>query len=142
MYVVFVFTMFFSASVQYVPSGWQDELLLPDDTFLGDGFGVEIDGEESMANNINATTCNTEEKSGIGSCSSKPSKSKMLSIETISQYFYMQISQAAKEMNVSVTVLKKRCRELDINRWPYRKLKSIQNLEKSIQVRTYITHRR
>lgn len=138
MYVVLVFTMFFSASVQYVPSGWQDELPLPDDSFLGDGFGVGIDGEESMANNINATTCNTEEKSGIGSCSSKPSKSKMLSIETISQYFYMQISQAAKEMNVSVTVLKKRCRELDINRWPYRKLKSIQNLEKSIQVRTYI----
>ncbi|KAI3785695.1 hypothetical protein L1987_44819 [Smallanthus sonchifolius] len=36
----------------------------------------------------------------------------MLSRETISQYFYMPITQAAKELNVGLTLLKKRCREL------------------------------
>ncbi|KAM5560652.1 protein RKD2-like [Rosa sericea] len=118
---------------EYVPSGWQDELLLTDDTFLGDGFGVGIDGEEGMSNHINTTSWNTEDRSGIASSSSKPSKAKMLSQETISQYFYMPITRAAKEMNVSVTTLKKRCRELGIHRWPCRKLNSVKNLEESIQ---------
>ena len=53
------------------------------------------------------------------------SNSKMLSKETISQYFYMPITQAAKELNVGLTLLKKRCRELGIRRWPHRKLMSL-----------------
>ena len=53
------------------------------------------------------------------------SSSKMLSKETISQYFYMPITQAAKELNVGLALLKKRCRELGIRRWPHRKLMSL-----------------
>ncbi|KAL6146317.1 hypothetical protein ACLB2K_056998 [Fragaria x ananassa] len=68
-----------------------------------------------------------------GASSSSKSRAKMLSLETISQYFYMPMAQAAEEMNVSVTTLKKRCRELRIKRWPNRKLNSLKNLEKSIQ---------
>ena len=49
----------------------------------------------------------------------------MLSKETISQYFYIPITQAAKELNVGLTLLKKRCRELGIRRWPHRKLMSL-----------------
>ena len=41
----------------------------------------------------------------IGCCS------KMLFKETIPQYFYMPITQAAKEPNVGPAPLKKRCRE-------------------------------
>ena len=37
--------------------------------------------------------------------------SKMLIKETIPQYFYMPITQAAKEPNVGPAPLKKRCRE-------------------------------
>ncbi|PRQ42724.1 putative transcription factor Nin-like family [Rosa chinensis] len=134
MYVLpLAFTMFLSGS-EYVPSEWEDELLLTDDTFLGDGFGVGIDGDEGMSNNLNTTSCNTEDRSGIASSSSKPSKAKMLSQETISEYFYMPITRAAEEMNVSVTTLKKRCRELGIHRWPCRKLNSVKNLEESIQI--------
>ena len=62
------------------------------------------------------------------------SSSKMLSKETISQYFYMPITQAAKELNVGLTLLKKRCRELGIRRWPHRKLMSLQTLIKNVQV--------
>ena len=40
-------------------------------------------------------------------------RSKMLSKETIPQYFYMPITQAAKEPNLGLTPLKKRCREPD-----------------------------
>ena len=53
------------------------------------------------------------------------SSSKMLSKETISQYFYMPITQAVKELDVGLTPLKKRCRERGICRWPYRKLMSL-----------------
>ncbi|CAJ1975291.1 unnamed protein product [Sphenostylis stenocarpa] len=58
---------------------------------------------------------------------------RMLSRKTVSQYFYMPISQAAKELNVGLTHLKKRCRELGIQRWPHRKLMSLQTLIKNMQ---------
>ncbi|XP_074314809.1 uncharacterized protein LOC141650976 [Silene latifolia] len=58
---------------------------------------------------------------------------KALSKEIISQYFYMPITKAAKELNVGSTLLKKRCRELGIQRWPHRKLMSLQTLIKNVQ---------
>ncbi|KAL9227360.1 hypothetical protein vseg_003056 [Gypsophila vaccaria] len=58
---------------------------------------------------------------------------KALSREVISQYFYMPITKAAKELNVGLTLLKKRCRELGIQRWPHRKLMSLQTLIHNVQ---------
>lgn len=60
--------------------------------------------------------------------------SKMLTRELISKYFYMPITQAAKELNVGLTLLKKRCRDLGIRRWPHRKLMSLQTLIRNVQV--------
>lgn len=60
--------------------------------------------------------------------------SKTLSRETVSKYFYMPISQAAKELNIGLTLLMKRCRELGIRRWPHRKLMSLETLIKNVQV--------
>ncbi|XP_059285156.1 protein RKD1-like [Lycium ferocissimum] len=59
--------------------------------------------------------------------------SKMLSRDTISKYFYMPITQAPKELNIGVTLLKKRCRDLGIRRWPHRKLMSLQTLIKNVK---------
>ncbi|KAL6541317.1 hypothetical protein OROHE_011025 [Orobanche hederae] len=61
------------------------------------------------------------------------SSKKLLSRETISRYFYMPITRAARELNVGLTLLKKRCRELGIRRWPHRKLISLQTLIKNVQ---------
>ncbi|KAM5570773.1 protein RKD2-like [Rosa sericea] len=67
-------------------------------------------------------------------CSTRSySSSRLLSRETISPYFYMPITQAAKELNIGLTLLKKRCRELGIRRWPHRKLTSLQTLIRNIQ---------
>ncbi|GMP33449.1 hypothetical protein CsSME_00006763 [Camellia sinensis var. sinensis] len=63
----------------------------------------------------------------------KSNSSKTLSRKTISEYFYMPITQAAKEMNIGLTLLKKKCRELGIRRWPHRKLMSLQTLIKNVQ---------
>ena len=48
-------------------------------------------------------------------------RSKMLSKETIPQYFYMPITQAAKEPNLGLTSLKKRCSEPDFGLAPLKK---------------------
>ncbi|KAG9154744.1 hypothetical protein Leryth_014238 [Lithospermum erythrorhizon] len=60
------------------------------------------------------------------------SSSKHLSREIIAQYFYMPITQAAKQLNIGLTLLKKRCRELGIRRWPHRKLASLETLIKNV----------
>ncbi|XP_062201520.1 uncharacterized protein LOC133904059 [Phragmites australis] len=49
------------------------------------------------------------------------------------RYFYMPITKAAREMNVGLTVLKKRCRELGVARWPHRKMKSLKSLILNVQ---------
>ncbi|XP_034672872.1 protein RKD1-like [Vitis riparia] len=80
--------------------------------------------EEESTKENKATRKGREEKSN---------SSKMLSRNTISQYFYMPITQAARELKVGLTLLKKRCRELGIRRWPHRKLMSLQTLIKNVQ---------
>ncbi|MED6222201.1 hypothetical protein PIB30_062091 [Stylosanthes scabra] len=64
---------------------------------------------------------------------SSKSSTKMLTRKMISEYFYMPITQAAKELDVGLTLLKKRCRELGIRRWPHRKLMSLQTLINNVQ---------
>lgn len=64
----------------------------------------------------------------------KNKNGEMRSSEEISRYFDMPIEAAAGELNMCVTSLKRNCRELGLKRWPHRKIKSLQNLIKCIQV--------
>ncbi|XP_031100855.1 protein RKD4-like [Ipomoea triloba] len=48
--------------------------------------------------------------------------SSTISKEMISKYFHLPIYRAAKELRVGYTILKERCRELGIFKWPYRQL--------------------
>ncbi|CAL5364575.1 unnamed protein product [Camellia sinensis] len=56
------------------------------------------------------------------------SKCAALELDEIQKYFDVPITKAAKELKVGLTVLKKRCRELNIMRWPHRKIKSLKSL--------------
>ena len=56
-----------------------------------------------------------------------------LTFELVSKYFYLPISQAAKELNIGLTLLKKKCRELGIPRWPHHQMKSMQTLVWNVQ---------
>ncbi|MQM15420.1 hypothetical protein Taro_048359 [Colocasia esculenta] len=58
---------------------------------------------------------------------------RAITFDDVSRYFYVPITQAAKELNVGLTQLKKKCRELGIPRWPHRKMKSLQALIKNVQ---------
>ncbi|KAL6606926.1 hypothetical protein ACP70R_042579 [Stipagrostis hirtigluma subsp. patula] len=80
--------------------------------------------------------CYTEEEEASSKTTraDRARSEKDLTFELVSQYFYMPIMQAARELNVGLTLLKKRCRELGIPRWPHRKMKSLQSLINNVQV--------
>jgi hypothetical protein len=69
-----------------------------------------------------------------GGGSSSGTKKKELTFEQLSRHFSVPIKQAAQELNVGVTVLKRQCRKLGVTRWPYRKLKSLDKLIDNVQV--------
>ncbi|KAF2291903.1 hypothetical protein GH714_036064 [Hevea brasiliensis] len=56
-----------------------------------------------------------------------------LELEEIRKHFDVPITKAAKEMKVGLTVLKKRCRELKIMRWPHRKIRSLKSLINNVK---------
>ncbi|KAF8101469.1 hypothetical protein N665_0205s0062 [Sinapis alba] len=72
----------------------------------------------------NTTEETTRQKRGYGEDRSIQSFSR----EDMKQYFKMPIAKAAKELDVGLTLLKKRCRELGFSRWPHRKLTSIEGI--------------
>ncbi|KAJ3705884.1 hypothetical protein LUZ61_009589 [Rhynchospora tenuis] len=52
----------------------------------------------------------------------------LLTFEHVAQKFSLPIKEAARELKVSVSTLKFRCRELGISKWPYRKIQSLETL--------------
>ncbi|KAG5251119.1 RWP-RK domain-containing family protein [Salix suchowensis] len=60
-------------------------------------------------------------------------RSVELELEEIQKHFNKPITQAAREMKVGLTVLKKRCREFRIMRWPHRKIKSLTSLINNVK---------
>lgn len=51
----------------------------------------------------------------------------------VQSVFHLPISEAAHALGVGVTVLKKQCRRINIPRWPYRKLASVEKLIESVE---------
>ncbi|KAG0498962.1 hypothetical protein HPP92_003653 [Vanilla planifolia] len=70
------------------------------------------------------------EKAVVGN---RRSKSTEVGLDEIRAHFGMPITRAAAEMNIGLTVLKKRCRHLGITRWPHRKMKSLNTLIHNMQ---------
>lgn len=56
-----------------------------------------------------------------------------ITLEDLRRYFHLPIAEVARQFNTCTTALKKVCRKLNINKWPYRQIlsltKSIQSLE-------------
>eukprot|EP00983_Pelagomonas_calceolata_P052580 1142905-Pelagomonas_calceolata.AAC.3 len=49
------------------------------------------------------------------------------------QVYHLPINEAAAQLQVGVTVLKKFCRQHNVGRWPYRKLLSVDKLVRSVE---------
>jgi len=101
-----------------------------------DGLWDGIYSESSKRRNL--MLCDGEEKQRDEEDRRKEKRlcreEKKITFEDVSKYFYMPITKAARELNIGLTLLKKKCRELGIPRWPHRKMKSLQTLIKNVQV--------
>ena len=53
---------------------------------------------------------------------------RVISLEKLQSVYERPISKAAAHLNIGITVLKKYCRWYSIERWPYRKIHSIDKL--------------
>ncbi|KAJ4714367.1 RWP-RK domain containing protein [Melia azedarach] len=56
-----------------------------------------------------------------------------IDLKDLEKYFDLPILEASKNLNVGLTVLKKKCREFGIPRWPHRKIKSLDGLIHELQ---------
>ncbi|KAJ4778270.1 Vesicle-associated membrane protein 727 [Rhynchospora pubera] len=59
--------------------------------------------------------------------SPRPNRNE-LKLEHVAHKFSLPIKEAARDLKVSVSTLKFRCRELGIPKWPYRKIQSLETL--------------
>ncbi|KAJ8625657.1 hypothetical protein MRB53_034187 [Persea americana] len=51
-----------------------------------------------------------------------------IALTDLAKYFDLPIAEAARNLKIGLTVLKKKCREFGIPRWPHRKIKSLDTL--------------
>ncbi|GJD10037.1 hypothetical protein Gasu2_42570 [Galdieria sulphuraria] len=58
-----------------------------------------------------------------------------LSIDQLSRYFDLPRKEAAQQLGVCVTLLKRRCRELGIHCWPFRKMRCLDDRIRHLQIR-------
>ncbi|KAJ8467948.1 hypothetical protein OPV22_030500 [Ensete ventricosum] len=56
-----------------------------------------------------------------------------IALTDLVKYFNLPITEASKYLRVGLTVLKRKCREFGIPRWPHRKIKSLNNLIQNLQ---------
>ncbi|KAF8111412.1 hypothetical protein N665_0076s0384 [Sinapis alba] len=151
------------SSLTFPSFEWEEELLPLHDNFVSQAFhlltpSLSLPDIEPLSQDVLDTYSSTEQNRGEGDLEKNTKKrklniehnvriisdvttytnfpgSKALSMETISRYFYMPITQAAMELDVGLTLLKRRCRELGFRRWPHRKLMSLLALISNVKER-------
>lgn len=57
-----------------------------------------------------------------------------IALSDLAKYFDLPIIEASRSLKIGLTVLKRKCREFGIPRWPHRKIKSIDSLIRDLQV--------
>ncbi|KAK3034718.1 hypothetical protein RJ639_032671 [Escallonia herrerae] len=99
------------------------------DQHLAAHVGHHVVGEvPTEADQLGFTSDSSMEEVMVKRQSGSRPKSSALELDEIQKHFHVPITKAAKELRVGLTVLKKRCRELNIMRWPHRKIKSLKSL--------------
>jgi hypothetical protein len=57
-----------------------------------------------------------------------------LTLGDIAQYFHLPIREASRTLRIGLSILKKKCRQYGIPRWPHRKIKSLDSLIQDLEV--------
>ncbi|KAF5835368.1 RWP-RK domain-containing protein [Dunaliella salina] len=69
----------------------------------------------------------TRKKTSMEHDPSETRKKTDISLQELSKYFHLTIAEASKALNLSGTSLKKICRKYGLERWPHRKVTSVNN---------------
>lgn len=87
-------------------------------------------GTHNCSSNGNGSRPGTASASAVAAAAADELSDNRLSLEFLEEngYFDMPIQQAAAELHVGVTTLKKVCRVNNIGRWPFRKRSSLNRL--------------
>ena len=64
----------------------------------------------------------------------KKRKSSSQTVEELRKYFHLPIQTVSKELGICTTILKKICRTNNIQKWPYRQIKSLTCAIQSLEV--------
>jgi len=62
----------------------------------------------------------------------------VIPFETLAAQFNVPITEASKNLGICATVLKKICRKYGIQRWPHRKIKSLERMIEVLQSATVV----
>lgn len=65
--------------------------------------------------------------------SQEGARGRILAYQDLARCFHLPINTAARELGVCVTALKKQCRKHGVQRWPHRKLKSLDKLKEKLE---------
>lgn len=57
-----------------------------------------------------------------------------ITLVDIAQYFHLPIREASSTLKIGVSILKRKCRQYEIPRWPHRKIKSLDSLIHDLEV--------
>ncbi|GAV83047.1 RWP-RK domain-containing protein [Cephalotus follicularis] len=84
------------------------------------------------------TGCQQIQRSAVGMKDKKKKRAATedidrIALEDLVKYFGLPIVEASRNLRVGVTVLKRKCREFGIPRWPHRKIKSLDSLIQNLQ---------
>lgn len=63
-------------------------------------------------------------------------RSRTISLQELMEHFHLPINEAACKLGVCVTVLKQQCREHGIQRWPFRKVRKLDNMLHALETST------
>ncbi|BAF15480.2 protein RKD5 isoform X2 [Oryza sativa Japonica Group] len=56
-----------------------------------------------------------------------------ITLVDIAQYFHLPIREASRTLKIGVSILKRKCRQYNIPRWPHRKIKSLDSLIQDLE---------
>lgn len=57
-----------------------------------------------------------------------------ITLVDIAPYFHLPIREASRALKIGVSILKTKCRQYGIPRWPHRKIKSLDSLISDLEV--------
>ena len=102
---------------------------------VGKNIGsLSSSGKSSINMGMNNTALELIDSGTLSAKIPKKRKSSSQTVEELRKYFHLPIQTVSKELGICTTILKKICRTNNIQKWPYRQIKSLTCAIQSLEV--------